>query len=434
MGTRHSGHFHCFASAFALIVGVAPVDAAVVVAELDGPITPIASEFVIRSLDDCDPKTTELFVLELDTPGGLEMAMRDIVKAFLRSPVPVAVFVGPAGARAASAGAIITMSAHVAAMAPGTNIGAAHPVSIGGGEIDDVMRAKIENDFVAYVSTLAETRGRNVEWARKAVLESVSATEDEALELGVIDLVVSSVDDLLGAIDGRSVEVEGEGPVTLRTQGPVVERVTMTAKERFLFVLSNPTLAYLLGILGAYGILFEFWNPGALFPAIVGGICILLAGIGFQLLPISWVGMGLILLGLVFFVLEVKVTSFGALSIGGVISMALGSVMLIEEPSLALPLWEVIVPVLGTTSGFFLLVAGFALRAQRRGVTTGPPGLIGMSADVREVTADGIRVFVNGEYWYARANGPVSVGEPVRVVSVDGMVLGVSSARESRES
>jgi len=405
----------------------------VVSAGVDGPITPISAAFVLRALDAAEHKGDVLFVLQIDTPGGLEDSMRDIVKAFLGSRVPVAVLVAPSGGRAASAGAIITMAAHLAAMAPGTSIGAAHPVAIGGGEMDETMREKIENDFLAHVRGLARNRGRNVEWAEKAVLESVSATAQEALELGVIDLVARDLDALLEQLDGRVLTVEGRGEMVLRTAGAAVETIEMTGKERFLFVLSDPTVAYLLGILGVYGILFELWNPGTLFPGIVGGICILLAVIGFQVVPISWAGVGLIALAMLFFMFEVKVTSYGALTVAGILCMVLGSIVLIDEPSLAIPVVSVIVPAVVCTLLFFLFVVGMALRAQTRPVRTGAEGLLGAAGQVRSVLDEAAwpyRVFVNGEYWFAAAEGDrLDVGEEVRVVAVEGRYLRVEGER-----
>ncbi|MAE70100.1 MAG: serine protease [Gemmatimonadetes bacterium] len=405
----------------------------IVVAAVDGPITPISAGFVIRTLEVAEERGNALFVLELDTPGGLEESMRDIVKAFLGSKVPVAVLVGPPGGRAASAGAIITMAAHVAAMAPGTNIGAAHPVAIGGGEIDGTMREKIENDFLAHVRALAAERGRNAEWAEKAVLESVSATAEEALELGVIDFVVRDLGELMEEVDGLTVVVDGDEPVVLKTADAPVERIEMSRKEGFLFVLSNPTVAYLLGILGAYGILFELWNPGTLFPGIVGGICILLAVIGFQVVPISWAGVGLIGLAMLFFMLEVKVTSYGALTVAGILCMVLGSIVLIDEPSLAIPVVSVVLPVVAFTLLFFLAVVGMALKAQGARVRTGAEGLIGCIGQVRSVLDEGgrpYRVFVNGEYWFASAEGGrLDVGDSVRVVAVEGRYLRVEVER-----
>lgn len=394
----------------------------VVVAELEGPITPISASFILRALDTAERQGDALFVLQLDTPGGLEEAMRDIVKGFLQSSVPVVVWVGPAGARAASAGAIITLASHVAVMAPGTNIGAAHPVAIGGAEIDETMQEKIENDFVAHVRAVADERGRNADWAEEAVLSSVSATADEAVELNVVDFIANNLTELLAEVDGYVLTVRDEQEVILTVADASIERIEMSRKERFLFILSNPTVAYLLGILGAYGILFELWNPGALFPGIVGGICILLAVIGFQIVPISWAGVGLIALALLFFMLEVKVTSFGSLTFAGILSLLLGSIILVDEPSLSLPVFSVILPVVVVTTLFFIGVVGMGLRAQRSRITTGVQGLIGSKAEVRAVLEGGpwsYRVFVNGEYWHASARGvDLQVGEQVRVTAV----------------
>jgi membrane-bound serine protease (ClpP class) len=407
---------------------VDPIDR-ILLAEIDGPITPISAAYALRVLDRAEARGNTLFILRLDTPGGLEDSMRQLVKKLLRSSAPTAVWVGPAGARAASAGAIITVAAQIAAMAPGSNIGAAHPVAIGGGgEPDETMRAKIENDFTAHVRAIAAQRGRNADWIERAVLESVSATATEALELGVIDHLAADLPTLIAAIDGRVLTVRGDREVRLELAEAPIEKQEMTRQERFLFILSNPTVAYLLGILGFYGILFELWNPGTLLPGILGGISILLAIIGFQIIPISWVGVGLILLGLLFFILEIKVPSYGSLTVAGLVSLVLGSVVLIDTPGLSLPLWSLIVPVAACSALFFLVVIGIGLRAQRRPVTTGAEGLIGARGEVRALLDGrpwGYRVFVNGEFWHANlAPGaalaaPLPIGSAVRVLAVE---------------
>lgn len=427
------GGLHLTSWAFAATLAVAPLMPAgassaerpILVATLDGAVTPISATYITGAIETAESRNAELFVLELDTPGGLVESMKEIVQTMLNSPVPVAVFVTPSGASAGSAGAFITLAAHVAAMSPGTNIGAAHPVAMGGAEMDDVMREKLENDAVSYIRTIAETRGRNPNWAERAVLESISSTEVEALEEGVVDLIADDLPALLHEVDGYEVDLHGGRSVVLATADAPVHRIPMSWQERALFVLSQPTVAYLLGLLGAYGIMFELWNPGALFPAIVGSICILLAAIGFHIIPVTWVGLGLMAVAIIFFVLETQIASHGALTIGGLVALVAGSVVLIDVPSLALPLFSVILPAALLTAAFFLFVVGFGLKAQRGQVRTGAEGLAGARARVCAAEGRDYRVSVHGEIWFARAEQTLAVGDPVRVVEVDGMTLGV---------
>lgn len=300
------------------------------VVRLEGVIAPSAVQFITTSLQQAQRDRAVALVIELDTPGGLDVSMRAIIKEIMASEVPIVVYVSPSGARAASAGAFLTLAAHVAAMAPGTNIGAAHPVSMGG-EMDKEMARKVTNDAAAYIRSIAEKRGRNVKWAEDAVRKSVSATEKEALRLGVIDLVSERLDDLLAKLDGRRVEVPS-GPVTLRTKGAPLVRIEPSFRDRVLRVISDPTIAYILLLLGLAGLYFEFSTPGAILPGILGGIFLILAFYAFQTLPINYAGLLLILLAVVLFIAEAMVVSHGILTMGGVVSMLLGSIMLIDSP------------------------------------------------------------------------------------------------------
>jgi membrane-bound serine protease (ClpP class) len=397
----------------------------VMVATLDGVINPVAAEFITHSIEKANAAGAEAFVLELDTPGGLVTSMRDIVKSILGSEVPVVVYVAPPGARAASAGTFITLSAHVAAMAPQTNIGAAHPVAMGQ-EMDKTMAEKAVNDSAAYIKSLAERRGRNAQWAEDAVRKSVSATEEEALKLGVIDLVSANLPALLSEIDGMKVETAG-GERVLRTKGAAITRLEMSLRHRVLDVISDPNIAYILMLLGFYGIFFELTNPGAVFPGVVGGICLILAFYAFQTLPINYAGILLILLGVVLFILEIKVTSYGALTIGGIIAMVLGSLMLFEDagPFVKLSIYTIL-PAVVVTALFFTVVIGLAWKAFRSKPTTGREGLVGLEGTAAtEVTPAGGTVKVHGEIWSAVSEEPIQPDEKVVVESVEGLKLKV---------
>ncbi len=398
----------------------------VMAAKLDGVINPVAAEFISQSIERANEVGVEAFVLELDTPGGLVTSMRDIVKSILGSEVPVVVYVSPPGARAASAGTFITISAHVAAMAPQTNIGAAHPVAMGE-KMDETMAEKAVNDAVAYIKSLAEKRGRNAQWAEDAVRKSVSATEEEALEKGVIDLVSATLPALLSDIDGMEVETAG-GKRILRTKGATITRVEMGLRHRILDVISDPNIAYILMLLGFYGIFFELTNPGAIFPGVVGGICLILAFYAFQTLPINYAGILLILLGVILFILEISVTSYGALTIGGIIAMVLGSLMLFKDagPFLKLSIYTIL-PAVVVTAVFFTVVIGLAWKAFRSKPTTGQEGLVGLEGTAAsEVTPEGGTVKVHGEIWSAVSDEPIQADKKVVVESVKGLKLKVS--------
>ncbi len=400
-------------------------DRDVLVITVDGVISPVSAEFITENIQEANEMQAEAFVLELDTPGGLVDSTRDIVKAMLGSDTPVVVFVSPGGARAASAGTFITIAAHVAAMAPQTNIGAAHPVGAGG-KMDKTMAEKVENDMVAYIKSLAERRGRNTQWAEDAVRKSISSTEEEALKEGVIDLVTANLHTLLTDIDGMTVETVG-GEKVLRTKGAQITRIEMDLRYRILNVISNPNVAYILMLLGFYGLFFELSNPGTIFPGVIGGICLILAFYAFQTLPINYAGLLLILLGIILFILEIQVTSFGALTIGGVISMTLGSIMLFRSPGpfLKLSLYTILPAVL-VTALFFTVVIGLAYKAYRRRPSTGSEGLLGLEGTATTgVTAKEGMVKVHGELWRATSDEPIEKGQKIRVEAVDGLKLKV---------
>ena len=397
---------------------------------VQGVIGPPIAQFIVESLKKATDADAEALLILLDTPGGLDTSMREIIKAIMDSKVPVIVYVYPQGARAASAGSIILLASHVAAMAPGTNAGAAHPVSIGKDEKPDkVMMKKVVQDAEAYAKSIAKKRGRNVDWAGKAVTQSVSATADDALRLHVIDLVAPTVDDLLMKIDGKTVEV-GDKKVTLKTKGAKPKELEMSFKYRFLSTISDPNVAYILMMLGFYGILFEIYSPGAIFPGVIGGICIILAFYSFSAIPISFAGLGLILLGIIFFILEIKVVSHGALSLAGVISLILGSVMLIDLPSGWLSIsWLSILVVVAVTVLFFVGVLSYAIKAQLSRVRTGVEGLIGEEGVAKTDVKEKGKVHVHGELWNAQSEEPIGEGERVIVTEVKGMIVKVKRER-----
>jgi membrane-bound serine protease (ClpP class) len=404
--------------------------ATIVVGDVEGAIGPVTTDYVQRVLAHAAQLGAPCAVLRMDTPGGLSASMRDVIQAILASPVPVVVYVWPEGAHAASAGALIALSAHVVAMAPGTNIGAAHPVSIGTGDAkSDVMDEKVTNDAAAYARSLADRRGRNVRWAERVVRESISSTADEAVKEGVADLVVADLDELLARIDGRRVSTPG-GEAVIHSAGATIEEVPTTFRERFLARISDPNIAYVLMLIGVFGIIFELQNPGAVFPGVAGVVSLVTAAYALQMLPISWTGVALILLAIVLFILEVKVTSHGALTIGGVVAMIIGSIMLIDSP---LPFMRVslavIIPSVLFTALFFLFAVGMGIRAQRRKVTTGSEGLVGSVGTARGAVSDAGMVFVRGELWSAQSDEPIADGEAVQVVAVDGMRVSVRRHR-----
>ncbi len=399
-------------------------NADVIVVNVDGVVNPVMSEFISKSIDHAVNEKANVMVIELDTPGGLDTSMRSIVKKIISSEVPVVVYVSPSGARAASAGVFITLAAHIAAMAPGTNIGAAHPVGVGS-KMDKTMAEKAVNDAAAYIKSLAQKRGRNAEWAEKAVRESASITEKDALKLNVIDLVSPDLKTLLDTIDQRVVETSF-GKYTVKTKGVNIQYKDMSLRHKILDIISDPNIAYLLMLLGFYGIFFELTNPGAIFPGVLGVLALILALYSFQTLPVNYAGLLLIVLAVVLFILEIKITSYGLLTIGGIISMTIGSLMLFESP---LPFFKlslkVVLPAVILTTLFFSLTIFLAVKAYRRKPVTGVEGLVGLEGEaMSDIHKDG-KVFVHGEIWKAWSDEPIRAGEKVKVEKVENLKLKV---------
>jgi membrane-bound serine protease (ClpP class) len=397
----------------------------VIVITVSGVINPVSAEYIEKNIKKANEKKVEALIIELDTPGGLDTSMRKIVKDIIGSEVPVIVYVSPSGSRAASAGVFITLAAHIAVMAPGTNIGAAHPVGIGE-KMDKVMAEKATNDAAAYIKSLAERNGRNAKWAEDAVRKSISATEEEALKEGVIDLISKDLNSLLSEIDGRHVKtIMGER--ILKTKNVKVIREEMGFRHRILSLISDPNIAYILMLLGFYGLFFELTNPGSIFPGVMGGICLILAFYAFQTLPVNYAGLLLIILAIILFILEVKIVSHGVLTIGGIISMIIGSLMLFESPAPFMKLsLRIILPAVVITALFFTLTLSLAFKAYRRKPVTGPEGLIGEEGVAgTEITKDGGMVLLHGERWSAFSDEPISKGEKIKVEAVSGLKVKV---------
>jgi membrane-bound serine protease (ClpP class) len=411
--------------------GWAPARAAEPVAmiDLDGAITPVTSRLLTAAIERAQAEGMQALIVRLNTPGGLERSMRSMAQAILNAQIPVIVYVAPTGARAASAGVFITMAAHVAAMAPATNIGAAHPVTIGGGETGKEMGKKIENDAAAFARSLAAERGRNVEWAEKAVRASVSVTEREAVKLKVVDLIADSVPDLLAKVDGRTVKT-ARGPVTLATRDAPVKLIEVRFRDRFLALITDPNIAYILMMIGMLGIFFELQNPGVVLPGVIGGISLILAFFAFQSLPINWAGVLLILFGVALLIAEIKIVSHGVLTAGGVVAMVLGSFMLYDAPEVGFRVsWTVILPTVGATAGLVVWAVSAGMRAMMRSPVTGAAGMIGRVVVARSALGPEGQVQVDGEIWRAVSEGgAIPAGEKVRVMAVDGLTLKVSRA------
>ena len=409
----------------------------VIVAEIDGIIHPVAAQYVKRVMATAAERHAPLVVLVLRTPGGLVDSTRDINNAIIAAKMPVAVFVGPAGNRAASAGFLITIAADVAAMSPGTHIGAAHPVAGDGQKIDETMAKKMTSDIAGYARTLATQRKRNVALVEQAVTESRSYTEQEALNASppLIDLIATDVADLLSKIDGRAVTRFDGSVQTLQTAGAAVEHVDMTFAQRVLSALAHPQIAYLLLTLGMLGLTVELWSPGAVLPGVVGGICLLLAFFAFQVLPVNYAGVALIMFGILLLALEVKVTSFGLLAVGGVVSLVLGSMMLIDSPLPALQIGlHLILPTTGAMAVIILFLVRLAVRAQRAPAVTGTAGMLeerGLA--LSSISPGGIgRVRAHGEIWTATSAESITEGDTVRITDVQGLLLTVTPDRSVR--
>ena len=442
------------AGAWSLVAGSSsPLAPSGTLLAVSGPIGPATSDFFVRKLEAAQESGTTLVVVTIDTPGGLDTAMRDMIQAILASEVPVVAFVAPSGARAASAGTYLVYASHVAAMAPATNLGAATPVQIGGGgpaapptgkrpggrdegadkasePPSSATERKALNDSIAYIRGLAELRGRNIEWAEAAVRDGASLPADEALAAGVVDLLAEDIPDLLRQLDGRKVKLRAQ-EVVLATAGLTLHEVETDWRTELLALVTNPNVAYLLMLIGIYGLLLEGYNPGAIVPGVVGAICLLLALFAFQVLSVNYAGLALIALGVVLIVAESFVPSFGALGLGGIIAFVLGSVMLLdrEVPGFSVA-WQLIAA-MGLGGALVLLaLVSFAVRARRRPVVSGAEGL---TREVAEAVEDFERtglVRVHGELWTAESSAPVRAGQRLRIREVDGLVIRVEPARE----
>jgi len=415
-----------------LLLGPALASASVLKIKVDAPIHPATAEYIIQSIEKADRDGADLIILTLNTPGGLDTSMREIIEKIVNARTPVAAFVGPSGARSASAGFFIALACDIFAMAPGTTTGAAHPVGISltGQAMDKIMEDKVTNDAASYIRTLAEKRGRNVRMAEDAVRKSLSYTEKEALDGGLIDLIAKTEEEIIDRFDGKSLKRFDGSLRTLALLGKPVISLPMTFRQKFLLTVANPNLAYILLMIGLLGLYFEFAHPGAILPGVLGGISLLLAVFAFQILPINYVGLGLVLLAVILFILEVKVQSFGMLAIGGIAAMIIGSLMLIKAPIDELrPSLRFVLPVAIGVSLIVLFLLTLIFRAQARRSFSGREGMIGETGTARTDLAPSGRVFVHGELWTAEAEEPVRTGEKVKVLEfLEGLKLKVGKA------
>lgn len=399
----------------------------VVAIRIDASINPATADYINRGIKKASEENASCLLIHLNTPGGLLKSTRVIVSDILQSPVPVVVYVSPGGAHAGSAGVFITMAAHIAVMAPGTNIGAAHPVS-SGGEMDTIMSEKVTNDAAAFIRSIAQKRNRNVEWAVNSVRNSESVSEGEALENNIIDLVVANERELLEKIHGKSITTEA-GTFTLQTQGAQIEYMDMGWVAKLLNIISDPNVAYILFLLGLYGLMFELYSPGTMLPGIIGGICIILALYAMHTLPVNYAGLALIVFAVILFLLELKIVSHGLLGIGGVVSLFLGSVMLFrsgQDWGLGGLSWSVLISAVVITSLFFLFIIGLGLKVQKAKPISGVDGMIGeMGETLSELNPFG-SVRVHGEIWNAKTLGEIiQVGQKIRVTAVQNLTLQV---------
>ncbi|MGE5429841.1 MAG: NfeD family protein [Syntrophomonadaceae bacterium] len=415
---------------FILMLLAAPSNAQpgkVYLISIDGAITQVTEEYLSLGISKAAENVAECLIVKLNTPGGLLSSTRDMVSEILRSPVPVIVYVTPEGAQAASAGVFITLSAHIAIMSPGTNIGAAHPVMLQG-QADSVMLAKATNDAAAFIRTISEKRNRNIQWAEDAVRKSLSITETEALKTKVIDLIAKDTRDLLQKVNGMKVQTSA-GEKLLKTKDVRLVNVEMTFQQKLLKVLSDPNIAYILLILGMYGIMFELYNPGSIFPGVIGAISLILAFYAMHTLPINYAGIFLIILSVILFILEIKIISHGLLTIGGAVSLFLGSMMLFQTSSFLEVLMlskEIVIAIVLMTVVFFLFVIGMGIRAQKLKTSTGVQGIIGEAGVAISTLSPAGQIHVHGEIWSAESlEGGIEKGERVIVEQVDGMNLKV---------
>lgn len=412
----------------------------VYIADVEGTINPALADYITKGIEKAERNQAAALVIRMDTPGGLVSTTKTIIKDIVNSKVPVVVYVAPSGSSASSAGALITFAADIAAMAPGTNIGAAHPVSGGGEDIPGTMKDKLLNDLTAYMRSIVKEKGRNQEWVERAIRESASATAEEALKLKAIDVTAESATDLLKQIDGRTIKKKGR-EITLKTAGAREEILIKGWRFQLLDVIADPNVAYLLLTLGGLCVLIELYNPGMIFPIVVGAICLILAGFALQVLPVNYVGILLLILAVVLFVLEIKITSYGLLSVAAIFCLVLGSIMLFDPGEIpaapegvpafpsGVPMrvsWSVLVPVVTLISSFFIFAVGLAARAWLRRPRTGDTGLVGeVGVATTDLDNEG-RVDVHGEYWNARSDGFIPQGERVRVVRVEGLSIVVT--------
>ena len=394
----------------------------IVLIKISDAIGPAIADHLIKGIKKAEDNDAACIIIQLDTPGGLAESMRKIVMAILGSRIPVVVYVSPAGARAASAGVMITMAADIAVMAPGTNIGAAHPVGVGGKEIDKTMSEKIINDMVASAKSIAKKRGRNVEWAEKAIRESVSITETEALKKNVIDYIARDFDDLIKQINGK--KMKGKGTLDLDNYHTHVLKENLRTK--ILKTISNPNIAYIFMMIGLAGIYFELSHPGAILPGVVGAVSLVLAFFALQTLPVNYAGILLIFLAILFFIMELQIISYGLLSIAGIISLLLGSLMLFEShaPGMGLS-WSVLLPTVIIVSAFFIVISGIVFKSQLTQAETGAAGLIGKTGVVKNAIMPDGKVFIHGELWNATSKQALNKGEKIRVVRIVNLVLEV---------
>ncbi len=411
---------------FCLILPTYPVLAEdIIVANYEGVINPVAAEYLHDALMFAQSSGAQALIFKLDTPGGLDTSMRLMIKDITGSSIPVIVFVAPSGGRAASAGVFITMAAHVAAMTPGTNIGAAHPVAMGG-EMDNTMKEKVENDAVAYIKSIAEQRGRNASWAEDAVRKSISSTEQEALKLRVIDMIAEDVPTLLTRLRGRKIAVP-HGSITFPSEPPTLHEFPMGTRLELLKILSDPNIAYLLMSIGTIGIMAELYSPGAILPGIIGAISLILAFYSLQSLPVNYAGAFLVILGVVFLLLEISVTSYGLLALGGLVAMTLGGLLLIKSDA---PFLQVSVSFLlptvvaiGTLIG---IIAWTAAKSNRRRPVTGVEGMIGSIGIAKTDLNPRGQIMVQGEIWEAVSQAPIRQGEAAEVMSIEGLTVKVA--------
>lgn len=413
-----------------LVLGlILPTDPAhaeeIIVATYEGVINPVAAEYLHDALTFAQSSSAQALIFKLDTPGGLDTSMRLMIKDIIGSPVPVIVFVAPSGGRAASAGVFITMAAHVAAMAPGTNIGAAHPVSMGG-EMDNTMKEKVENDAVAYIKSIAEQHGRNVSWAEDAVRKSVSATEQEALKLKIIDMIAEDIPTLLKRLHGRKIALPN-GSITFSSETVTLREFPMGTRLELLKILSDPNIAYLLMSIGTIGIMAELYSPGAILPGIIGAISLILAFYSLQSLPVNYAGAFLVILGAVFLLLEISVTSYGLLALGGLAAMILGGLFLIKSdaPFLQVSLFFLL-PTVMAIGALIGIIAWTAVKSTRGRPVTGAEGMIGSIGIARTDLNPRGQITVQGEIWEAVSQTPIRQGEAAEVMSVEGLTVKVA--------